>query len=163
MKFNIHLQCNVDREAVYQKVHSRKDFYNIIKVDNHIHLSTCMNQKHLQKFIKKKLLDESDTIINVVGDQQIRLGEVMQRLGLDPATLTVDVVESYNINRSEKYINKYYPINHLSLKDIFLSSDNYIKGRYFGEIVKEVIKGIDEEKYVLAEYRISIFGRDKNE
>jgi AMP deaminase len=162
MKFNIHLQCNVDREALNQKVHSRKDFYTIVKVDNHVHLSTCMNQKHLQKFIKVKLKEEPNTKVHETGETSICLNEVTSHLGFDSSTLTVDVVDSYN-SKSEKYGNKYNPLNRLTIKDIFLSIENHIQGRFFAELVKEVIKGIDKEKYVLAEYRISIFGKQAND
>ena len=158
MKFNIHLQCNVDRESLNQKIHSRKDFYTIVKIDNHVHLTTCMNQKHLQKFIKLKLKDEPNTIVQAIGENQIRLSDVTSQMGFDSSTLTVDMVDSYN-SKGERYVNKYNPMSKIGIKDIFLSIDNHIKGRFFAEIVKEVIKGIDKEKYVLAEYRISICGQ----
>lgn len=32
-----------------------RDFYNVRKVDTHVHLASCMNQKHLLRFIKAKL------------------------------------------------------------------------------------------------------------
>lgn len=32
-----------------------RDFYNVRKVDNHVHHSSSMNQKHLLRFIKHKL------------------------------------------------------------------------------------------------------------
>lgn len=31
------------------------DFYNVRKVDTHVHHSSCMNQKHLLRFIKSKM------------------------------------------------------------------------------------------------------------
>lgn len=159
MKFNIHLQCNLDREALNQRVYSRKDFYTIVKVDNHVHLSTCVNQKHLQKFIKTKLREEPETIVSRQGETEIGLRELSQKLGFDASTLTVDVVENYN-SQSDRYLYKYSKFNKLSIKDIFLSLDNYLSGRFFAELVKEVILHIDKEKYVLAEYRISIYGQD---
>ncbi|OMJ92092.1 hypothetical protein SteCoe_5187 [Stentor coeruleus] len=161
-KYNIHLQCNLDRESFHQKSQSRKDFYNIIKVDNHVHLYTCMNQKHLQKFIKTKLLTEPNTIVSIEGEHKLGLIEVMNQLGYDASTLTVDVVDSYN-NRNERYANKYNPLSRISIRDIFLSSSNFIEGRYFAELVKEVFQNLDKEKYVLAEFRISICGQDKSE
>ena len=158
MKFNIHLQCNVDREQFHQRVQSRKDFYNIIKVDNHIHLGTCMNQKHLQKFIKAKLREQPHAIVNAIGPEHVTLQTVMHNLGLNASTFTVDVVESYNHNKFEKYSNKFHPLHQVSFKDIFLSKENYMKGCYFAEIVNEVIHSINKEKYVLAEYRIDVDG-----
>jgi len=36
-----------------QTIHHR-DFYNIRKVDTHIHHSACMRAKHLLRFMRKK-------------------------------------------------------------------------------------------------------------
>ena len=38
-----------------QKAVRHRDFYNVRKVDTHVHLSSCMNQKHLLRFIKVRL------------------------------------------------------------------------------------------------------------
>ncbi|KAK1365528.1 AMP deaminase [Heracleum sosnowskyi] len=46
-KFNLHLMLNVDREFLAQKSAPHRDFYNVRKVDTHVHHSACMNQKHL--------------------------------------------------------------------------------------------------------------------
>lgn len=35
-----------------QKAVPHRDFYNVRKVDTHVHHSACMNQKHLLRFIK---------------------------------------------------------------------------------------------------------------
>lgn len=40
-----------------------RDFYNVRKVDTHIHLAAAMNQKHLLRFIKRKLRDHADDIV----------------------------------------------------------------------------------------------------
>lgn len=40
-----------------------RDFYNVRKVDTHIHHSSCMHQKHLLRFIKSKLKKEPDEVI----------------------------------------------------------------------------------------------------
>jgi len=37
-----------------------RDFYNVRKVDTHIHHSASMNQKHLLRFIKSKLKKAPD-------------------------------------------------------------------------------------------------------
>lgn len=37
-----------------------RDFYNVRKVDTHIHHSASMNQKHLLRFIKSKLKKNPD-------------------------------------------------------------------------------------------------------
>lgn len=43
-------------ESVVSAAHiDPSDFYNMRKVDTHIHHSSCMNQKHLLRFIKSKM------------------------------------------------------------------------------------------------------------
>lgn len=62
-KFNLHLMLNADREFLAQKSAPHRDFYNVRKVDTHVHHSACMNQKHLLRFIKSKLRKEPDEVI----------------------------------------------------------------------------------------------------
>lgn len=53
---------NADRELLAQKAAPHRDFYNVRKVDTHVHHSACMNQKHLLRFIKSKLRKEPDEV-----------------------------------------------------------------------------------------------------
>lgn len=53
---------NADREFLAQKSAPHRDFYNVRKVDTHVHHSACMNQKHLLRFIKSKLRKEPDEV-----------------------------------------------------------------------------------------------------
>lgn len=55
---------NADKEFLAQKSAPHRDFYNVRKVDTHVHHSACMNQKHLLRFIKSKLRKEPDEVIN---------------------------------------------------------------------------------------------------
>ena len=50
-------------ESSEQKQVSHRDFYNVRKVDTHIHHSACMNQKHLLRFIKHKLKYFPDELV----------------------------------------------------------------------------------------------------
>merc|ERR1711908_239808 len=51
-KFTLHTMLNSTRELTEQKSVPHRDFYNVRKVDTHVHLSASMNQKHLLRFIK---------------------------------------------------------------------------------------------------------------
>ncbi|KAJ6798621.1 AMP deaminase-like [Iris pallida] len=62
-KFNLHLMLNADKEFLAQKTAPHRDFYNVRKVDTHVHHSACMNQKHLLRFIKSKLRKEPDEVV----------------------------------------------------------------------------------------------------
>lgn len=49
------------------------------------------------------------------------------------------------------------------LRELFLKTDNFIQGRYFAEMCKEVIEDLEQSKYICAEYRISIYGKGMGE
>ena len=166
-KFHLHLMCNADREQFHQKFKKTKDFYNIVKVDNHVHLSAAMNQKHLQKFMKNKLTKFPNEIVISKNSELKTLKEVFDTLSITTENLTVDMLDVYadqkTFHRFDRFNSKYNPMGTPLLREIFLKTDNYLKGKYFAEITKEVIVGLEREKYILAEYRISIYGRSYNE
>jgi len=45
------------------------------------------------------------------------------------------------------------------LRDVFLKGDNYIKGRYYTEITKELFRKLEKSHYRMAEYSVSIYRR----
>lgn len=49
-KFQLHLLLNELKELAAQKAVPHRDFYNVRKVDTHIHAAACMNQKHLLRY-----------------------------------------------------------------------------------------------------------------
>ena len=55
------------------------------------------------------------------------------------------------------------PIGESRLREIFLKTDNHIKGRYLAEVTQEVFEDLHATKYQMAEYRISIYGRSRGE
>lgn len=62
-----------------------RDFYNIRKVDTHVHHSACMNLKHLLRFIKYKLKRSGGEIVAFRDGQFMTLKEVFQ-VGHGPVT-----------------------------------------------------------------------------
>ncbi|KRY31351.1 AMP deaminase 2 [Trichinella spiralis] len=66
-------------------------------------------------------------------------------------------------HRFDKFNSKYNPLGQSVLRDIFIKTDNYIKGEFFAEVMKEVIADLAESKYQHAEYRLSIYGRSADE
>ena len=81
-KFRLHLLLNADREFLAQKSAPHRDFYNIRKVDTHVHHSACMNQKHLLRFIKSKLRKEPDEVVIFRDGKYMTLKEVFESLDL---------------------------------------------------------------------------------
>ena len=41
------------------------------------------------------------------------------------------------------------------LREIYIKTNNFINGRYFAEIIKQVMKELEDQKYVMAELRLS--------
>lgn len=94
-KFQLHVLLNELRELASQKAVPHRDFYNIRKVDTHIHAASCMNQKHLLRFIKKTLKQNADEVVTVnKSGQQMTLAEVFNSMNLTTYDLTVDMLVS---------------------------------------------------------------------
>ena len=46
---------------------------------------------------------------------------------------------------------------------VFLRQENLLRGRYFAELTRELFDNLEESKYQNTEYRLSIFGVDRDE
>jgi AMP deaminase len=66
-------------------------------------------------------------------------------------------------HRFDKFNAKYNPIGESKLREVFLKTDNYVGGKFFAQVLKEVINDLEDSKYQNAELRLSIYGRAKNE
>ena len=64
-----------------EKKWQHSDFYNIRKVDTHVHHSACMHLKHLLRFIKHKLKTCGGEIVAFRDGQFMTLKEVFQVWG----------------------------------------------------------------------------------
>ncbi|KNA14237.1 hypothetical protein SOVF_109320 [Spinacia oleracea] len=166
-KFNLHLMLNADREFLAQKSAPHRDFYNVRKVDTHVHHSACMNQKHLLRFIKSKLRKEPDEVVIFRDGTYLTLKEVFQSLDLTGYDLNVDLLDVHadksTFHRFDKFNLKYNPCGQSRLREIFLKQDNLIQGRFLGELTKQVFSDLVASKYQMAEYRVSIYGRKQSE
>lgn len=165
--FSLHNLLNENRELAAMKEVPHRDFYNVRKVDTHVHAASCMNQKHLLRFIKRKMKYNAEDIVMVHEGREVTLREVFAMLNLTPYDLSVDTLDVHadrnTFHRFDKFNTKYNPIGESRLREIFLKTDNHINGRYFAEILKEVIADLDESKYQNAEPRLSIYGRSQTE
>ncbi|XVF55071.1 hypothetical protein PTKIN_Ptkin06aG0007200 [Pterospermum kingtungense] len=166
-KFNLHLMLNSDREFLAQKSAPHRDFYNVRKVDTHVHHSACMNQKHLLRFIKSKLRKEPDEVVIFRDGTYLTLKEVFESLDLTGYDLNVDLLDVHadksTFHRFDKFNLKYNPCGQSRLREIFLKQENLIQGRFLGEVTKQVFSDLVASKYQMAEYRLSIYGRKQSE
>uniref|UniRef100_A0A1B0CLS8 AMP deaminase n=2 Tax=Lutzomyia longipalpis TaxID=7200 RepID=A0A1B0CLS8_LUTLO len=137
------------------------------KVDTHIHAASCMNQKHLLRFIKKTLKTNADEVVTVTKGQPMTLQQVFQSMDLTSYDLTVDMLDVHadrnTFHRFDKFNAKYNPIGESRLREVFLKTDNYLNGKYFAQIIKEVASDLEESKYQNAELRLSIYGKSRDE
>ncbi|KAL6519472.1 hypothetical protein OROGR_018792 [Orobanche gracilis] len=170
-KFNLHLMLNADREFLAQKSAPHRDFYNVRKVDTHVHHSACMNQKHLLRFIKSKLRKEPDEVVIFRDGTYLTLKEVFESLDLTGYDLNVDLLDVHadksTFHRFDKFNLKYNPCGQSRLREIFLKQDNLIQGkhllflflaglesrypkedgRFLGELTKQVFTDLEASKY----------------
>ncbi|EFA76108.1 AMP deaminase [Heterostelium album PN500] len=166
-KYNMHILLNDSAEIAHQKSAPHRDFYNVRKVDTHVHHSSSMNQKHLLKFIKRKLKDSPNEVVIFRDDKYLTLSEVFKSLNLNVDELSVDTLDVHADNntfhRFDRFNLKYNPCGQSRLREIFLKTDNLIKGRYLAELTKELFEDLEKSKYQNAEYRLSIYGRKMSE
>ncbi|CAG4956920.1 unnamed protein product [Colias eurytheme] len=166
-KFQLHVLLNELRELASQKAVPHRDFYNIRKVDTHIHAASCMNQKHLLRFIKKTLKNHADEVVTLHKGTPMTLKAVFQSMNLSTYDLTVDMLDVHadrnTFHRFDKFNAKYNPIGESRLREVFLKTDNYMNGKYFARIIKEVASDLEESKYQNAELRLSIYGKSPSE
>ena len=166
-KFNLHVMLNADKEFLAQKSAPHRDFYNVRKVDTHVHHSACMHQKHLLRFMKSKLRKEPDEVVIFRDGKYLTLAEVFESLRLTAHSLNVDALDMHadkgTFHRFDRFNLKYNPFGQARLREVFIKQDNLIRGRFLAELTKEVFVDLEASKYQHAEYRVSIYGRKRVE
>lgn len=166
-RWNMYSLLNEYEESKISKKNPHRDFYNVRKVDTHIHHSACMNQKHLLRFIKYKLKTEPDNKVIFRDGKILTLKEVFESLNLTAYDLSIDTLDMHahkdTFHRFDKFNLKYNPIGESRLREIFLKTDNFISGRYLAEITRQVMDDLESSKYQMSELRVSIYGRSTDE
>ncbi|TGZ73554.1 hypothetical protein CRM22_001446 [Opisthorchis felineus] len=168
-KFGLHSLLNSSRESMEQKPVSKRDFYNVRKVDTHIHAASCMTQKHLLRFIKKTIHTKGDVLVceDEKSGKPITLKQLIDQVGISAHDMSIDNLDVHadrnTFHRFDKFNAKYNPIGQSQLREVFLKTDNYIKGTFFAQILKEVFSDLAESKYQNIEPRLSIYGRSIDE
>jgi AMP deaminase len=94
-KFNLYVLLNEYQEMADSKRVPHRDFYNVRKVDTHVHHSACMNQKHLLRFIKSKMKKCPDEIVMFRDGKHLTLEEVFQSIHLTAYDLSIDTLDMH--------------------------------------------------------------------
>ncbi|OBZ71180.1 AMP deaminase [Grifola frondosa] len=166
-KFTMYTLLNESQELAEMKAVPHRDFYNVRKVDTHVHHSSSMNQKHLLRFIKSKMKRSPQDVVIFRDGKELTLTQVFESLHLTAYDLSIDTMDMHahldSFHRFDKFNLKYNPIGESRLREIFLKTDNYIHGRYLAELTKEIMTDLEQSKYQNCEWRLSIYGRNPEE
>jgi AMP deaminase len=94
-KFNLYYLLNEYQETADSKKVPHRDFYNVRKVDTHVHHSACMNQKHLLRFIKSKMKKSPDEVVLFRDGKHLTLKEVFESINLTAYDLSIDTLDMH--------------------------------------------------------------------
>ncbi|KAI5129907.1 AMP deaminase [Nematocida parisii] len=168
LQFKIHLNEFNCKEKMEQKNLSNKDFYNVVKVDTHLHHSASMNSKKLLIYIKKKLREKPFDVVHKdkLGNSHT-LVDIFTGINKTVDTLCLDSLGTHSnletFHRFDRFNSKYNPYGTPILREVFLKHDNYIKGKYLAELTQELINEVEEKEYLRCEWGVSLYGKKKEE
>ena len=94
-KFQLHFLINSYQETADCKKVPHRDFYNVRKVDTHVHHSACMNQKHLLRFIKSKMKKSPHEVVMFRDGKELTLQEVFDSINLTAYDLSIDTLDMH--------------------------------------------------------------------
>ena len=92
-KFSLHEMWNEISGFNELKSNPHWDFYNMRKVDTHIHAAACKNQKHLLCFIKHTYQTEPDRTVAEKRGRKITLRQLFNSWHMDLHDSTVDLLD----------------------------------------------------------------------
>lgn len=167
-KFMLHLALNHANEAgtTEDRVSSNRDFYQATKVDTHIHLAAGFTPKQMLRFVLTKLKESADDIAMKKSEEIITLGQLFAKAGITE-NLTVDqlnVQADYTLfERFDNFNNKYNPLGVGDLRSLLLKTDNFMNGRYFAELIRDVFAQYSRDRCTFAENRVSVYGINTKE
>eukprot|EP01042_Synura_sphagnicola_P005200 gene5200-6632_t len=152
-------------KAVATKALSHVDFNSVNKVDTHIHHSAAMSPNQLLAFIISKLREFPNEVVLKNNGADVTLKQVFDSLGVTVDTIDMDILgESEDtFNRFDKFNELFQPMKNPTLKEIFLKTDNLLKGRYVAELTRLMIKSLEDSKSLRAEWRITVQGKTRND
>lgn len=94
-RYNLYTLLNEYEEVADTKRVPHRDFYNVRKVDTHVHHSACMNQKHLLRFIKSKMKKSPDELVIFRDGEYLTLKEVFESINLTAYDLSIDTLDMH--------------------------------------------------------------------
>jgi AMP deaminase len=172
-RYSLYSLLNGEEESLAQKRFPHRDFYNVVKVDGHVHATSMATQKHFLSYIKSKLKRCGDDVVlpnrDDLNGPPLTLRQTFESLNMRAEDLSVDTLDVHHssgqnlFQRFDRFNTKYNPLGASRLREVFLKTDNLQGGQYFAELTKQVMADQELLKYQLAEYRISIYGKSPSE
>lgn len=113
-----------------------------VQVDTHIHAASCMNQKHLLRFIKKALKKDEDQIVCIGEDGKgMTLKEVFQSMKLTAYDLTVDMLDVHAVSFNDS----------ISHSILYMSNAIFIVGSQYVPSVRQIQRQIQSDRRIPTE------------
>ena len=102
------------------------------QVDTHIHAASCMNQKHLLRFIKKAMKNHPNEIVCNSKDQKMTLQDVFASMKLTAYDLSVDMLDVHADRNTfhrlgYSYYYYYYYFYYLKVKHLIGFRNNQLE------------------------------------
>ncbi|KAL7721221.1 AMP deaminase [Entamoeba marina] len=169
--FRLYRLLNSNIEGSLLKT-QQTDFDQIVKVDTHVHANRSFHPTDLLNIITTKLKNEPERVVakqvtvDDVTYNDVKLAELFDILGVKKFDLNTLGVRSDPslIQRYDLWLNKYYPFNKHELKELFISTNNYIHGEYLCELLKTtVFDRLASSTNIKTEYRFNVSGAFLNE
>ena len=76
---NIDVPASIGAPPLDTQLHMCSLVRTSLQVDTHVHASSCMNQKHLLRFIKKKMRDSAQEVVINSKGVKLTLSQVSKR------------------------------------------------------------------------------------
>jgi len=162
--FALHTELNGALEQDHTELDTQ-DFYNVAKVDTHVHAFSASSATGLLKMIRGKAQAHSDDV--VTGDGAT-LGEVLAQNCMSESIRNVHALnvqsDSASFMRFDVYHSRFDVTQKASeLEEIFLHRYNHIGGRYFAELLKKEVFARGTDHNIYTELRLSIYGKSRRE
>jgi AMP deaminase len=91
-------------------------------------------------FIRNKLLNCPDDVVDKDGTT---LGQMMHKAGLSAEDINVETLDLHAdetlFDRFDRFNAKYNPHGNSQLRTVFLKAENFMGGRYFAEMIKQLM------------------------
>lgn len=154
------------------ELHGKKktDFYSILKVDNHIHMSGGFIAQEVLEFIKEKKKHCPNKVVMVKNGIEITFKELLQKHVDDESSYNVEEMRVHAdmdmFQRFDKFNQSYSIFDSRDLRTVLLKTNNHINGEFYAQLVNKFINRIEtnsKKNKQIVEPRLSIYGRDYEE